>query len=117
MTATTDSTIVKCYKSDWQNEASQQHEFEAWDQTKTHGSRRIGAKIWTFEIEFTPAPADDRRGWHNRVPGRYFGLLVSATRNGEPYGASQSERYFKTDGERDKAIAKYLKGARKRAEG
>lgn len=45
-----------------------------------------------------------------------FGLWNQQTRDGRPYGASQSCRYFRTREEREAAISKYLKQGRVTAE-
>lgn len=76
--------------------------------------REIGARIVTFEVTFRPAP-EDARSWQTVAPGHYYGLNVWATRNGVPFGAIQSDRYFSTIAARHKALVKYIADAKKRA--
>jgi len=76
--------------------------------------RKIGAWIITYEIDFVQAPPESYSGYTIEA-GHYFALRVSATRNGESYGASQPSGHFKTINERQIAINKYLASAQKRA--
>lgn len=76
--------------------------------------RLIGAKVYTFEIDFIEIESDSGSYW-TIAPGHYFGFIPQATRNGQDYGAIQNFRLFLTPAERDDAIAKYLAAARKRA--
>lgn len=76
--------------------------------------RQIGARIETFEATFTEI-TDEGFSYYTQAPGHYFGFRPRATRNGEWFGASQRQRYFKTQQERAEAIAKYLADAKKRA--
>lgn len=71
-------------------------EVDAW-------GRAVGAIVLTWEDEA------------ERFAAYPFGLRVQATRKGVSYGPAQAARYFATVGERDKAVAKYLKGAAKNA--
>ena len=95
--------------------------FEAFGVKDAKG-REIGAKIRTFEevFSFGPGvaqyPGSDYAHTCNIAPGLYYGFYPHATRNGKPYGAGQPVQRFATTAERDAAIAKYLAGARKRAE-
>lgn len=77
--------------------------------------RMIGAIIETWEVDFVPSD-DPMRGYSTVEPGRYLAFEPHATRNGNHYGAGQRSQLFKTVAERDAAIAKYLNGARKRAQ-
>lgn len=47
--------------------------------------------------------------------GHVYGFRPQATRNGEPYGASQNTRWFTSKAERDAAVAKYFNSARNAA--
>lgn len=94
---------------------------------KTHGSvnfaardrfgRIIGANWNCATVTFAPALAG-ARSWSSLVkqPGTYFSLWTTALRDGGSYGASQRERIFTTEAERDAAVRKYIADARKRAE-
>jgi hypothetical protein len=75
--------------------------------------REIGARAYTFEATFTP---NGTRGGYRHPAGLFFMFHPCATRGGEPYGAIQSSSSFTTAEERDAAVAKYFKDARKRAE-
>ena len=76
--------------------------------------RAMGARIFTGEVNFVPAP-EDARSWYNIEPGHYFAFEPHATRDGITYGPIQKLQYFKTEQERFVAIEKYLNSARKRA--
>lgn len=76
--------------------------------------RKVGARITSYEVDFAEAPPEAYSGY-TISEGHYYAMQVSATRNGEPYGASQPNQHFKTIEERTKAIDKYLKEAGKRA--
>jgi hypothetical protein len=76
--------------------------------------RVIGADIHRFLATFTQKSEDARNGYRHE-PGTFFGFRPHATRNGLPYGASQSRQYFKTEAEREQAISAYLANAMKRA--
>jgi hypothetical protein len=76
--------------------------------------RTIGAHVYRSTVRFDPVK--DGQAGYRHLPGVYEGLRVQATRNGLPYGASQSWRYFDTAEARDAALAKYLRDAQRRAE-
>lgn len=48
-------------------------------------------------------------------PGHVWGFIPCSTRDGDGFGACQSERYFRSQEERDAAVEKYFKSARNRA--
>lgn len=77
--------------------------------------RSIGCFVTTYVADVVALPEGAVYGYRMK-PGVYFVLCTSATRGGETYGASQSDRYFETDAERDAVLAKYLKTAAKAAE-
>jgi len=77
--------------------------------------RRIGARVHTYEETYEDLPAGSNTGWYSQPAGHYFGMTVSATRNGQHFGATQSAQYFATEALRDAAALKYLTAARKRA--
>ncbi len=76
--------------------------------------RAVGTKVTFFVDTFVALPAD-AKSWHNIKPGRHFGMVVSATRDGASFGASQPDRYFPTAVARLAARDKHLKDVRKRA--
>lgn len=86
------------------------HDFGVMDKR----CRRIGANIYTFEVDFELKP-EALGGW-TVDPGHYFVFQPNTTRNGQDYGPVQPWHLFVTTQERDAAIAKYLDGARKRAQ-
>lgn len=94
---------------------------------KTHGSinftakdrfgRIIGTNWNCATVTFAPAPAGARSSSSLvKRPGTYFSLWTSALRDGSSYGATQRERMFTTEAERDVAVRKYIADARKHAE-
>jgi len=78
--------------------------------------RMIGAKIRTSEITRTKK-RQTRCGFVclESQLGFHYDFTPQATRDGKPFGASQSGYIFRTIEERDVAIKKYLESARKRA--
>jgi len=50
----------------------------------------------------------------NLSPGHHYFFRPSITRNGKPFGAAQSERFFDTEEAREKAIAKYVTASKQR---
>lgn len=73
---------------------------------------RIGR--WEFELFKTRERAEGLKAQYEARG--LFGLYAHQTRGGSDYGALNNTRYFKTREERDAAISKYLKQARKTAE-
>lgn len=78
--------------------------------------RAIGCIVYRATVEYIAHPdGDAARSWSTVDPGVYFSWTPQATRNGSSYGATQSANLCKTELEREQAIEKYLKAARKRA--
>lgn len=95
----------------YHQDATAEHiDFEALDAR----GRKVGAQIIRQTVTFSPL-SEGVPGWVFE-PGTYYAWRASATRNGKPYGATQRENICTTAEEREAAIAKYLNGARKRAE-
>lgn len=92
--------------------------------------RELGALIITMQIEQLPGPKiapaymtpegrkvpEHYSGSCTLKPGTYFCWVGNATRAGEAFGAGQRRHHCKTEAERDKQIAQYLREARSRAE-
>jgi hypothetical protein len=74
--------------------------------------RVVGARITRNEHTYTEG---GDRAWYEQTPGTFYAFTPHATRNGETYGASQRTVLCATPEEREAAIAKYLRAARKRA--
>jgi hypothetical protein len=89
-------------------------EFGAVETTKTHGRRKVGASTVIHRVRFDPVAADRHSGY-TVAPGEYFQLWVSATRDGNDYGATAAWRLFGTLDEARRAADKYFVAARKRA--
>lgn len=81
---------------------------------KDNKGREVGTKIITYMVEFVEEK-DDARAFYNVPPGTYFGLKVQACRGNIEFGASQRSKRFNTQAERDAAVSKYLRDAKKRA--
>ena len=89
--------------------------------------RAVGAFAWhlvrTAKVEATAPFAqhswDDGEARYNgedpSEPEKLYGFRPSSSRNGDYYGASQSERWFADSSERSDAIEAYYKAAEKRA--
>lgn len=52
----------------------------------------------------------------SQAPGTWYVMRTSAMRAGSGFGPGFNRQWFRTSEERDAALAKYIKGARKRAE-
>lgn len=114
---TTDSTPHRTRQvGDHQNVSHTDHDFGHLDAKW----RTIGARVTTWEQDMEAVTEEEatawRWGWYAVAPGHWYIFCPHATRNGATYGALQSTQWFTTAAERDRAIAKYLKGAAKRAE-
>ena len=80
--------------------------------------RVIGARVQLWICEEREYTGESEWGWaygDSSELGSYFVMMGNATRNGKDYGASGPRRMFRTEAEREAAIAEYLKGARARA--
>lgn len=77
--------------------------------------RRLGCEIFLSVETFTPAPDGAVCYYCDIRPDTYFAFKPQATRNGKPFGATQSTRRCMTEAEREAAIATYINGARNRA--
>lgn len=75
--------------------------------------RRVGAQV-VLTVE-TLAPAPEGEYGYTQPPGTYFCFRPSATRNGKPFGAIQTKRFFATFEERDAEVKRYFDAAVKRA--
>jgi hypothetical protein len=85
---------------------------------KDKKGRAIGARIYRGVATFVDFVEGDGRLFAfctNRPAGDYLWYSQQATRNGNIFGPAQPYHYFDTEAEREAAIQKYLKGARKRA--
>lgn len=79
-------------------------------------NRKIGAIISYGEAEFVPVTDDSGCGYRMEA-GHYFTYCPHNTRNGQSYGSCNPTKYYKTEAERDAAVAQYLKAAVKRYKG
>lgn len=105
--------VTKC--SEKQNVSSRTETFGV----KDNKGREIGARVTIFEIEFVALNHElaEFERYSPNPSGRVFSYDPTALRNGRPFGAGfQHGGYFATAAERDAAVEKYFKGARKRAE-
>lgn len=103
--------MVKSIINDETYMGSEAHDFNVCDSR----GRLIGAVIYYREIELVEA-APETRSWYNHPAGYWYTATMQATRDGKPYGASQTRRWFATEAEREAAVNKYLADARKRVE-
>lgn len=86
-------------------------EFVSYGVTDRLG-RVIGTAYRAITVTYTPT---DATSGYTREPGVMYGYQTQATRNGKSHQASHYKE-FKTEAERDAALEKSLKDARKRAE-
>lgn len=81
--------------------------------------RTFGAQAFCFSCEFErktgEVAAYAAARFDQREPGTWYGYRPHATRGGKLYGASQGERLFATEAERDAAAERYLREAGERA--
>jgi hypothetical protein len=89
---------------------TQEYSFDVVD----NAGRVVGARVHTFVATFAELPAGVA-GWAKKA-GTYYGYRPQATRDGERYGASQSDRMFTDEASRDADVFAYLYDARRRAE-
>lgn len=92
--------------------------------------RELGAQVITMQVEQLPGPKlspayamrgglvvpEYESGSCVLEPGSYFCWVGCATRGGAPFGAGQRRHHCKTEAERDRQIAQYVREARSRAE-
>lgn len=71
--------------------------------------RQQGFMIRTFEVTLTEAPEGHLGTYFKLEAGEWFGVRIQATRDDVPFGASQPDKYFKTEAERQTYIAKRTK--------
>lgn len=67
-----------------------------------------GASITRATIVFVPEERANV-GYSCFEPRAYLAVCTQATRNGQPFGATQGWRYFDTEAAREAAVAVYLK--------
>jgi hypothetical protein len=75
--------------------------------------REIGIYIRTAPIEVTETDGNTYYRIFDAV-GEYVKVTMTATRNGEVFGASQYPNFYKSFAEADAAIAKRIKSTRAR---
>ena len=92
------------------DEGRERHDFGVVDSK----GRAFGSNV-RFQVQTYVEVPEDAQSWRTIAPGTYYCWVGYATRAGEPFGASQSWRYCKTEAERIAEVAKYLKGAKARA--
>ncbi len=113
-----------------EGETTQKHRLRHGFKVNDRKGRELGVLIITMHVNQLPGPffrpafalsngaliPAGMSGSTTLKPGLYYCWLGCATRNGEPFGASQPRHYCKTLAERDKQIAAYIRDARARAE-
>jgi hypothetical protein len=80
--------------------------------------RAVGARVYTMTTSYTALP--DGCGTYCTRPESdigqvFYALRTDALRGGSTFGPGGNLQEFRTEAEREKAIAKYLKGAAARA--
>jgi hypothetical protein len=96
-----------------------------------HRSVRTFAEIKIVEVAAGEvAPDGTTKPWPRKIdadtgrenvcystqePGAWFRFCPQATRGSASFGASQYDRYYRTEAEREEAVAAYLQAARARA--
>lgn len=116
----TKTVLGRAYSEEAATRVYEDFQFDAYDSTKASGLRQIGARVERFMARFYEEEVE-RDSCRvsiihlERRPGTYFAMRTSALRDGQEYGASQPDYFFETEAEREAAIARYLKGAEKRA--
>jgi len=71
--------------------------------------RKQGFLVRTFEVTLVEAPEGHLGTFFALEAGEWFGVRIQATRDDKPFGASQPNKYFKTEAERQAYIAKRTK--------
>tara|TARA_R110000824_G_scaffold132271_11_gene294694 strand:- start:1495 stop:1842 length:348 start_codon:yes stop_codon:yes gene_type:complete len=99
---------------------SEGHSYEAVDfgvteQTKTYGTRSVGARVLFREAVYAKAEAAGIwQGGYKHDLGHVFVMFTQTTRNGEDFQANH-ESEFATAEKRETAKVKYFANAKKRA--
>lgn len=77
--------------------------------------RAMGTRVRTNEVTLTELSENDAKtmSYYRLEPGHYYTAQIQATKNGEKWGSWQPTQYFKTEAERDAAVAKRLAKAAK----
>jgi hypothetical protein len=103
---------TKTKRVEFLNEGRESHD---WD-IKVKKGRALGSCVaFSVQVFEEVGPEHNEIFWR-LAPGTYFCWLGQATRAGEAFGAMQSWNFCKTEEERHAAVAKYLAGARSRAQ-
>lgn len=124
---TTLATTIACLvRTDASARTYEDHDLDAGDRL----GRRIGARVCRFTSTLnvwhdsaTGEPAPRGADWHTPRPaggfeprpGTVWCYEPHALRNGKVYGASQPTSMFDSEADREAAVARYLRDARKRA--
>lgn len=103
---------AKTKKVEFLNEGRESHDWNIKDKKGRALGSHVALSVQVFEAV---GPEHDEM-FSRLAPGTYFCWLGQATRDGEAFGAVQSWSYCKTEAERHAAVAKYLAGARIRAQ-
>lgn len=69
-----------------------------------------GVRVETYEVTLIEKPTDAMM-YYALEPGFYYVACITKTKNSEKFGASQPRQHFKSDEERQAAIAKRLRKA------
>ncbi len=80
--------------------------------------RKVGAQVSMQSYEFVQATDEQVKagiGYHDMEPGVYCSFCPHALRDGKPFGALQTRRYFNSEYAMASAVAKYFADAKKRA--
>lgn len=78
---------------------------------KDQKGREIGMVVERCVETFKQASIDNGRAYWCVDPGKYFTVTAQVARNGERYGAGQSEARFLTEAEREAYIQKRIQKA------
>lgn len=113
-----------------EGETTQRHRVHHGFGVHDRKGRELGIVVITMQVNQLAGPLvrpphklpsgyvipEETSGSCTLAPGLYYCWLGAATRAGQMFGASQPRHYCKTQAERDKQIAKYIRDARARAE-
>lgn len=106
------NTTIKTKQVEFTSEGRESHDWGFCDKK----GRALGSFVALSVQVFEQVAPDHDEIFSRLAPGTYFCWVGRATRAGEVFGGMQSWQYCKTEAERKVAVAKYLTGARGRAQ-
>jgi len=87
---------------------SEYHDFNLMNHTKTHGARRIGARVTYLTHEYIDAPATDMWGTVSEFRGSKLAVLLRLMVGNDTWGPGMVFKEFDNTPEGEDARAKFV---------